>query len=341
MLAKRLVFCGGGTRVITFVHALVELENAGKLRDVREYWGTSAGALVASLLAMSKSATRMRTIMNSIDFVKFRDMDVTNLFTIMSSWGLDDGSSLMREIERIFELITPGAQFYTLADIPELNIVISDLSIRETVVCNATNFPTLRVVEAIRASMSLPIFFRPYINPINGHYWVVGAVRANFPWDQLPSDEARKEALGFTFDRSADAGPKTFMEYTFSMIHFDEPKKYKYLKQHWGSNIIFFPVPPFPAWFMRLRPDDHTALEILGTATMKQWLQLHYPTRPTAVEETPETPRGFARPYIRSFSLPHHTIGLSDSHRLFPTPVRDSSPPLSLRTGPSFRRWSV
>lgn len=322
---------------MVFLHALVELERKGRLTNVREYWGTSAGALVASLYALSKSATTLKTMMYSIDYTKFRDMDVSNLFSITSSWGLDDGSSLMKEIERIFEQVEPGAKHKVLRDVPELNIVVSDLNLRETVVCNATNFPTLRVTEAIRASMSLPIFFRPFINPINGHYWVDGAVRANFPWAQLPSDEARRESLGFAFEKNIDGGPKTFMEYVFSMIHFDEPKKFKQLKQTWASNILFFPPPPFPPWFLRLKPADFQLLEGVGASVARDWLLMH----PASCVETPEIRIPSFPRRTQSSSHPHRKIGLMDSLTPSPEPFRDSSPPQSLRTGRFCRRWSV
>ena len=337
MNPARLVFCGGGTRCTVFLHALVELERNGRLSNVREYWGTSAGALVASLYALSKSATTLKTVMYSIDYTKFRDMDVSNLFSITSSWGLDDGSSLVREVERIFEQVEPGAKHKVLRDVPELNIVVSDLNLRETVVCNAVNFPTLRVTDAIRASMSLPIFFRPFINPVNGHYWVDGAVRANFPWAQLPSDEARRESLGFTFEKHTDDGPKTFMEYVFSMIHFDEPKKFKQLKQTWASNILFFPSPPFPPWFLRLKPADYELLEKVGTSVARDWLLMH----PASSAGTPEIRIASSHPRTRSFSPVGRKIGLMDSLIPSPEPSRDSSQPQSLRTGLSCRRWSV
>jgi hypothetical protein len=263
-------------------------------------------------------------------------MDISNLFSITSSWGLDDGSSLVREVERIFEQLEPGTKDKVLRDVPEVNIVVSDLNLRETVVCNATNFPTLRVTDAIRASMSLPIFFRPFVNPINGHYWVDGAVRANFPWAQLPSDEARRESLGFTFEKHTDGSPKTFMEYVFSMIHFDEPKKFKQLKQTWASNILFFPSPPFPPWFLRLKPADYELLETIGTTVAHAWL-----SNPASSVGTPEIRNASVHPRIPSFSLSGRKIGSTDSLIPSPEPSRDASPPQLLRTEPSFRRWSV
>jgi len=81
MIPKRLVFTGGGTRCLVFVDALCVLEDAGVLTRVESYWGTSAGALVATLLALSGSAKTLRDCMYNTDFVKFRDIDVNNLPT--------------------------------------------------------------------------------------------------------------------------------------------------------------------------------------------------------------------------------------------------------------------
>jgi patatin-like phospholipase/acyl hydrolase len=62
-LPSRLVFCGGGTRCLVFLQTLVELENQNRLVNVKEYWGTSAGALLAALLAITKSAQSVKKIM--------------------------------------------------------------------------------------------------------------------------------------------------------------------------------------------------------------------------------------------------------------------------------------
>lgn len=273
MLPKRLVFCGGGTRCLVFLQGLIELEKKGTFKRVNEYWGTSAGAMVASLYAFTKSSQTVKDIMFNTNYQKFRDIDISNVFGIQTSWGLDDGQSLIQEIEYIFESIGKGNKDKLLSDMPELNIVVSDVTIRETVVCNSQTFPSLRVVDALRASMSLPVFFRPFRHPETGHLWVDGAIKANFPWHCLPNDTARSEALGFAFEKSSYyTTPKTLMEYIFSMIHFDEPKKTKVLKSEWSSNIIWFVLPPFPSWFIRLQKEDFDLIEKLGREGAEKWL---------------------------------------------------------------------
>lgn len=336
MYPKRLVFCGGGTRCLVFVQTLVEMERRGHLKNVNEYWGTSAGALLAALLSLTKSAEQVKSIMWIADYTKFRNMDVSNLLGIFNTWGLDNAESLTNEIERLFELIQPGNKNLLLKDISGLNIVVSDMTIHETVVCNSNTFPDLRIVDAVRASMSLPIFFKPYICPINGHCWVDGAIRAHFPWLELPNDSARDESLGFTFDKSWSGGPKTFTEYIYSMIHFDEPKKNAILKHKWNNNIIWYPVPPYPAWFVGINNDDLSLVENMGQSAFNKWFISH------SVAKMHESPPRNVLPHIpQQVSLQNHINEPLDSPKLYQALSQDSSRHQSLPKQPVYRRWSL
>ncbi len=250
---------------------MIDLEARGTFRHVREYWGTSAGALLAALFALSKSAATVQRLMKGADYTKFRDIDIGNLVNINTTWGLDDGRSLTGQIEALFENIEAGASRKCMRDAGGLHIVVSDLNDRETLVLSGVNYPDLRIVEAVRASMSLPVFLRPYIHRESGHYWVDGGVRHNFPWDLLPSDAARDEAVGFAFYKSAGT-LRTFNEYMFSMVHFDEPKKLREIEKRWTRNILWHGVPPFPAWFTNLREDDYAMIETIGHRVAVEWL---------------------------------------------------------------------
>lgn len=337
MLPKHLVFCGGGTRCLVFLQTLVELESRGVLRDVVHYWGTSAGALLASLLAISKSAVSVKKAMFSADYVKFRDIDVTNLLTITTSWGMDSGISLITELERIFESLCAGSSKSTLSNYPGLNIAVADLTTHSTIICNSNNYPNLLLIDAVRASMSLPIYFRPF--EYNGHYWVDGGVRANFPWDHLPSDKDRREALGFMIEKGWIHGPKNFSEYLFSIIHFDEPKKYESWKKDWGDNIIWYPSPPFPAWFMRLHADDFVLLETLGSQAAEYWFTHVYSK---LTPKMPETPISSVLPETPQQDSPqYHTDGKLDIRTPLLSLSQDSSQHQLPRNAQTSRRWSV
>lgn len=337
MLPTRLVFCGGGTRCLIFLQTLVELEQRKHLNHVREYWGTSAGAFLAALLAVSKSATTVKQLMMSVDYIKFRDIDVGNLINITRTWGMDDGTSMITELERTFERIEVGASEKCMADVVGLHVVVADLTAHETVVVNSDTHPKLRIVDAIRASMSLPLMFRPYIHPPTGHYWVDGAIRAHFPWDMLPNDTARAESLGFAFEKSWAGGPQSFSDYIYSMIHFDEPKKIAQQKASWASNIIWYPPPPYPAWFVRLRDEDFRLIDDIGRAAAERWFTLQVPP-----VRRPETPPLCDPPCTPASVDPLHQIdGNSDIPKPCITPDPDAPQHQLPCTRHVSRRWSV
>jgi len=286
---KRLVFCGGGTRCIAFVEALVELETAGILRDVNEYWGTSAGAFVAIIMAIGVSPARIKPIVEATDFRDFRDMDITNILNIANAWGLDSGKSLITIVSRVIEMLTPGSSAYTFKDVPSLHIVVTDVTNRKILTLNSNTYPDLNIVQAVRASMGLPLFYCPFKHPESGDIWIDGALRANFAWDLLPTDQDRRESLGFCFSKTAKKGPDTFVEYMFSMVHFDEPAKQRVWKQNWPENILWFPAPPFPAWYLKLMKDDFDLLWETGHKVATSWLTDIYPLMKDSVSRTVES----------------------------------------------------
>jgi predicted acylesterase/phospholipase RssA len=331
---KRLLFAGGGTRCLAFLPTLQCLEKEEILTDVNEWWGTSAGALVATLLALTKACGSIREILKNIDFAKFRDVCIMNLVQLTSSWGLDDGISLLKEVTRLMESAKPGSSNYTMTDVKGLHIVVADLNLHQTVVISSENFPTLKVVDAIRASMSLPIFYKPFKCPINGHYWVDGGLRAHFPWHCLKSDDQCKESLGFNFEKTWSDGPATFSEFMFSMLHFDEPVKSREIKLKWKKNIIWFASPPFPAWYVRLLEDDIDILERIGNEAFEKWFR--------AYSKTEENPRSSSH---RRIPLPasqnHHTDGKLDNPQ-YSSPLQPQGPSRDSQPGTRrlSRRWS-
>lgn len=333
---KRLVFSGGGTRCLVFIPTLLELEKKRQLQYVKEWWGTSAGSLLASLLALTKSVERVDKIMKKTNFTRFRDVNLMNLVQLTSAWGLDDGQSLQAEIERVLEMAKAGSSRYRMRELEGLSIFVCDLHDQNTVRCSAETVPDMRLVDVIRASMSLPLFYTPFRNPANNHVWVDGCVDVHFPWVFLLTQKAKEESLGFSFQKSWMTGPRTFSEYMFSMLYFKEPDRIRMMQKEWPKNIVWFPSPPFPSWYVNLKSDDFTLLEQLSIQGYQTWLK-------ACSSETLES-----HPLSEDQSIPplenrqHCTNGMLGIQKCSflpqqPYPRQDSHmqiPPLS-------RRWSV
>lgn len=334
-----LALSGGGTRCLVFGELLVLLEKNGYLTNVKNIWGTSAGALIGALYLLCRSAERVKALLWGLDFVSLRNVDVSNLLNIMNTWAMDNGAAMLNGIERLMEAASPGSSSKSLRDYPGLHTVIADLTLGITVVVSAENFPDLRVAEAVRASMTLPIFIRPYISP-QGHIWVDGGVRANFPWLQVPAG-LRDSVLGFKFSRGERVVPRNFSEFIHSMVHFDEPKK-DYGR---GINILEIPTPPYPAWFLRLRPEDYELITELARTSYDAWIAGNE-SKPSASLVHPQETSGIQIPSAPlcthpPSSLQHCTAESSGIPQAYPVPSQDSSPRSQPRMQRISRRWSM
>lgn len=330
-MIRTLVFGGGGTRCLVYAHALAELQTKGMISDVNRVWGTSAGALIGTMYALSSDGVRVRDTLYSVDFSKFRDITISNILSIHESWGIDNGNNLQGMIRSLCNTMRIGSATMKMRDLPMINIVVADLSIRETIVINADTYPELCIVDAIRASMSLPLLLKPFVSP-DGHIWIDGGLRENFPW-RLLSDEEKRTALGFVIEKDTPKTPKTLPEFMFCMVHFDEIRNVNLIRQNW-PNIMWFPSPPFPTWFTRLRAEDYQMLSEYSLQTLNSYLE--------SLPKTGESPDMFADRCTPEQEYPEgRTVELSDTPLPFHEQVLDSSQHQSPYTQQSRRRWSV
>jgi len=327
---KRLVFSGGGARCISFFHALAALDPI-LLADVSEWWGTSAGALIAALLSVGGDLSMMVHLSGLLDFRHFRNMELDHIFNMTHTWGLDSGDGLLQGVTDMLDHV--GAKNWTLSKVPGLHIIIADITHSKTLICSAKTHPTLLISHAVRASMSLPFFYMPFHAP-DGSLWVDGGIRCNFPWTLL-TEEQRHESIGFMFGtpQSGPAGqnPTTLSQYLLRLVHLGE-------KMELSGNLVRVHIPNFPAWFVNLQEEDRLELATVGRTAaelfMKAWTARNSYILPDPVETPLPVPPPNSPVHLPNerMDTPIHSLSLLplDSHR---------NPPL--KSSRLTRRWSV
>lgn len=210
-LIKNIAIQGGGIRAIAYVGALKELSDQNKLNTVLRFAGTSAGALVASLLAVGYTVGELITLMSAMDIRKFK-MGY-NPFRIFTKYGIHSGNYILSFVRDAIAK-APGKNFRASSTFRELHekgakelyifaTNMNDLSIMEF---SFTNTPDLPVAEAVRASMSIPIYFKAwrFSEPSHSeHLYADGGIAYNYPlsfFDSerfLPAGEiVNSEAIG-------------------------------------------------------------------------------------------------------------------------------------------------
>jgi len=198
------VFEGGGVKGIGLVGAVAVAEERGY------QWvniaGTSAGAIVAALLAAGYSAAEMRKIMEELDYNRFKDASPLDrvplagpLASLVLEKGIYEGKFfetwirgllLKKNVETFNDLIVQeykDNEQYRF----KLRVIASDISRGRLLVLpqDIADFgvrpEALNVAAAIRMSMSIPFFYEPVklrnmkTNEVS--YIVDGGILSNFP----------------------------------------------------------------------------------------------------------------------------------------------------------------
>lgn len=222
------VFEGGGVLGIAFLGA------ARCCSDLGLRWkglaGTSAGAITASLLASDLSIDRLEQVLGQLDFNRFlsqktswlvRNGDPADdlddpIFTIVMLKLLGQlGEYSTDPFEGWLAGVLADAGMTRFGDVGhgdpdrQLKVVISDISHGEMRVLPddlppASPAATFSVAQAVRLSMSIPLFFVP--GKLDGAVIVDGGILSNFPlWIYDEPDPMRPPAwptFGFRlFDR--------------------------------------------------------------------------------------------------------------------------------------------
>lgn len=200
MAIKNLVFQGGGVKGIAYVGALQVLQARDLLRSVENVAGTSAGAITAALVAVGATAEEMQSILGSTDFASFMDGRggfVGDAVRLYESYGIHKGEEFQdwcrRQISTLTQRVTgtamPDLTFARLSTLaaqkPEsfsnLYVVTTNLTRQVPEVFSAQTRPDVPLWQAIRMSMSIPLFFEAF--PFDGHLYVDGGVSWNYPID--------------------------------------------------------------------------------------------------------------------------------------------------------------
>jgi NTE family protein len=191
-----LVLEGGGVKGVAYPGALAVLEQQGVLPQVRRVAGTSAGSIGAALLALGYTPQELRDLLVALDFRRFEDgSELGGPLRLLDDFGWYQGDFFldwMRERVRA-KTGDPDTTFAELQAVPgryrELYVIASDLSRRRSQVFSHRTSPDLPVARAVRASMSIPLFFEAtWID--GGRFgdqggrqslFVDGGIFANFP----------------------------------------------------------------------------------------------------------------------------------------------------------------
>ena len=213
-----LVFEGGGVKGIAYAGALQVLTDCGILPQIKQVAGTSAGAITATLVSLGYTAPEIKSIIMSMDFKTFEDgWDPLRLPT---EYGLYKGDAFLTWIQKMIAAKANKGANATFSDLYNQNgiglfVFATDLNIYDVKQFSHLDTPNVAIAEAVRASMSIPMFFKAWKfsnNLPDDHIYVDGGVVLNYPITVFDSPQApdNPQTLGFfLYDKNGNKKPNT------------------------------------------------------------------------------------------------------------------------------------
>lgn len=185
---RNLVFEGGGVKGIAYVGAMQILAQRGMLEGIRRVGGTSAGAINALILALGCDVSEQNQILRSTDFKRFMDDSfgvIRDIRRLARNFGWHKGEFFEGWVAELVKEKT-GSKRTTFGDLremdrPDLYVIGTNLSTGFAEVFSHERHADMPLVQAVRISMSIPLFFAAVRHGPRDDVYVDGGVQLNYP----------------------------------------------------------------------------------------------------------------------------------------------------------------
>lgn len=216
-----IVIAGGAMKVISMIGCVQYLEEIAAVSTLKNYVGTSAGAIMCFFMVLGYKSTEIRCFLEQNiydeDISKF---DMNQIFNILSEFGLSDGSNIILLFERILykKMKVKDITFIELTKAVGKNLVVcvSNLSKEKEEFFSVDTHPNMSVILALRASCSIPYLFHPI--KIEDNIYVDGALYNNFAMNYFKDNKLR-DIIGFNIIQKNYQKMTDIMSYSLFMIY--------------------------------------------------------------------------------------------------------------------------
>ncbi len=210
-LYRNLVFKGGGVRGIAYMGALEVLDEYRIVENIECVAGTSAGAIAAALVSFRLAIPETKALFNTLDLTKIpqsvikpkrwifpRFAEEENYRRFITKYGWYSSEYFYNWLESVIADQCDGNRRASFADFQErgfrdLYIVAANISRQRPEIFSTTHTPDVAVADAVRMSMSIPLFFESLQfdgkSFGSGDYYVDGGLFDNFPMNIFDQPE--------------------------------------------------------------------------------------------------------------------------------------------------------
>ena len=217
-MVKYLAIGPGAMGYFTFLGALTRLKQVGRLDELEEISGASAGALLAFVFALAKGDTT-----KVLDFtltVPIKQMMKPNIKSLLKDWGLISNSKLHTVFSDMTEKFT-GKRTVTFKELYDwwpvkIHMASYCVNTSKTVYFSVDSTPGMNVVDAVCATIAIPfIISSAKLN--DGWHYIDGATAEAIPGGPFLARQ-REDVLVLAFEWGLVPEIKDIKSYALALI---------------------------------------------------------------------------------------------------------------------------
>jgi NTE family protein len=166
-----LVLEGGGMKGIAYAGALEVLDSLGISDSIEQVAGASSGAMNGMMYALGYSGKEIRHLNLNTNFGKYNQVGfplIGGLIRVKKTYGYYKTDRLIEDLGKVMAAkgFSPDLTFEELniahqsgKNVKLLYLTGANLTDQKTEVFSHETYPTMRVLDAVRISISIPMYF--------------------------------------------------------------------------------------------------------------------------------------------------------------------------------------
>jgi len=217
-MVKYLALGPGAMGYFTYLGVLTKLKQTGRLDELEEISGASAGGLLAFVFALAKGDTT-----KVLDFtltVPIKQMMKPSIKSLLKEWGLISNSKLHNAFSDMTEKFT-GKRSMTFKELYDwfpvkIHVASYCVNTSKTVYFSVDSTPGMNVVDAVCATIAIPfIISSAKLN--DGWHYIDGAVAESVPGGPFLA-RVREDVLVVAFGWGQAPEIKDMKSYAMALI---------------------------------------------------------------------------------------------------------------------------
>ncbi len=169
-IIENIVIAGGGINGFLFYGILKESEKQGiwNIKNIRSIWGTSVGAMLAVLISLGHTWDTIDDYLINLPWDNLFKFDLYSFIASNCNCGFFNSDYLFKLCKPLFlskniDVHITMKDFYDITKI-DIHVISTNVNSFNLVDISHTTHPTWKLLDAVYASSSIPILFKPFVN---------------------------------------------------------------------------------------------------------------------------------------------------------------------------------